>query len=252
MKVLLAAGANPLTANADNTTPLMVAAGVDMWNPGEDGGSTPDSEPEALDAVKMLVELGNDVNAANDRGETALHGAAYRGANTIVQYLVEKGAKIDARSKQGWTPWTIANGVFYSLFFKEQKHTADFLAKLMADARHLDRRDGRRRPHLLRLRAQQPGRSRRRGPPRRATGAGRRAADRDRQAESTGVLTPQGRPGLRVRRLLFRCAQDKGFAALPAVADPRFQRSVRLPGISDHLREVVSAILEGRAVGGDR
>ena len=132
MKVLLAAGANPTTANADNTTPLMVAAGVDMWNPGEDGGSTPDAEPEALEAVKMLVELGNDVNAVNDRGETALHGAAYRGANTIVQYLVEKGATIDARSKQGWTPWTIANGVFYSLFFKEQKHTAEFLGKLMA------------------------------------------------------------------------------------------------------------------------
>jgi len=133
MKVLLAAGANPLTANADNTTPLMVAAGVDMWNPGEDGGSTTDAEPEALEAVKMLVELGNDVNAANDRGETALHGAAYRGANTIVQYLVDKGARLDARSKQGWAPWTIANGVFYSLFFKEQKHTADYLAKLMAD-----------------------------------------------------------------------------------------------------------------------
>ncbi len=60
----------------------MVAAGVDLWNPGEDGGSTTDDEPEALEAVKMLVELGNDVNAANDRGETALHGAAYRGANT--------------------------------------------------------------------------------------------------------------------------------------------------------------------------
>jgi ankyrin repeat protein len=133
MKVLLAAGANPLTANADNTTPLMVAAGVDMWNPGEDGGSTTDAEPEALEAVKMLVELGNDVNAVNDRGETALHGAAYRGANTIVQYLVDKGAKLDVRSKQGWTPWTIANGVFYSLFFKEQKDTATYLAKLMAD-----------------------------------------------------------------------------------------------------------------------
>ena len=133
MKMLLAAGANPLTANADNTTPLMVAAGVDMWNPGEDGGSTTDAEPEALEAVKMLVELGNDVNAANDRGETALHGAAYRGANTIVKYLVEKGATLDARSKQGWTPWTIANGVFYSLFFKEQKDTATYLAKLMTD-----------------------------------------------------------------------------------------------------------------------
>jgi ankyrin repeat protein len=133
MKILLAAGANPLTANADNTTPLMVAAGVDVWNPGEDGGSTTDAEPEALEAVKLLVELGNDVNAANDRGETALHGAAYRGANSIVQYLVDKGARLDARSKQGWTPWTIANGVFYSLFFKEQRDTARLLESLMAE-----------------------------------------------------------------------------------------------------------------------
>ncbi|OFW26086.1 MAG: hypothetical protein A3H97_14060 [Acidobacteria bacterium RIFCSPLOWO2_02_FULL_65_29] len=133
MKIYLAAGANPMTANADKTTALMVAAGVDIWNPGEDGGSAPGFEPEALAAVKMLVELGHDVNAANDRGETALHGAAYRGANSIVEYLVSKGAKLDAKSAQGWTPWTIANGVFYSLFFKEQRNTAALLEKLMAD-----------------------------------------------------------------------------------------------------------------------
>jgi ankyrin repeat protein len=133
MKVLLAAGADPTLPNADQTTPLMVAAGVDLWNPGEDGGTTPESEPEALEAVKMLASLGNDINAVNDRGETALHGAAYRGANVIIQYLVDQGAKLDVRSKQGWTPWTIANGVFYSLFFKEQRATADYLAKLMAD-----------------------------------------------------------------------------------------------------------------------
>jgi hypothetical protein len=133
MKVLLAAGADPLKANADKTTPLMVAAGVDIWNPGEDGGSTAEDEPEALAAVKMLVELGAGVNDANDRGETALHGAAYRGSQSIVKYLVEKGAKLDARSNQGWTPWTIANGVFYTLFFKEQRPTADLLEKLMAE-----------------------------------------------------------------------------------------------------------------------
>ena len=133
MRVLLAAGADPLRPNADQTTPLMVAAGNDLWNPGEDGGTGPDNEPEALEAVKMLVDLGNDVQAVNDRGETALHGAAYRGANSIVKYLVEKDAKLDARSSQGWTPWTIANGVFYSLFFKEQRATAELLAQLMAE-----------------------------------------------------------------------------------------------------------------------
>ena len=133
MKLLLAAGADPLKPNADKTTPLMVAAGVDLWNPGEDGGTLPGDEPEALEAVKMLVELGNDVNATNDRGESALHGAAYRGANTIIEYLVSRGAKLDVRSNQGWTPWTIANGVFYTLFFKEQRATAEYLEKLMAE-----------------------------------------------------------------------------------------------------------------------
>ncbi len=132
MRVLLEAGADPLVPNADLTTPLMVAAGVDMWNPGEDGGATQEDEPEALEAVKLLIELGNDVQAVNDRGETALHGAAYRGAPSIVEYLVEQGAEIDAKSDQGWTPWTIANGVFYSLFYKEQPETADVLAELMA------------------------------------------------------------------------------------------------------------------------
>ncbi len=132
MKIYLAAGANPMTPNLDKTTALMVAAGVDIWNPGEDGGSGQGSEPEALEAVTLLVGLGHDVNAANDRGETALHGAAYRGANSIVDYLVSKGAKIDARSAQGWTPWTVANGVFYSLFFKEQRETATLLENLMA------------------------------------------------------------------------------------------------------------------------
>ena len=80
----------------------------------------------------MLVALGNDVRAVNDRGETALHGAAYRGAPSIVDYLVEQGGALDARSVQGWTPWTIANGVFYSLFYKEQPQTADRLEELMA------------------------------------------------------------------------------------------------------------------------
>ncbi len=133
MRVLLDAGADPMISNADLTTPLMVAAGVDMWNPGEDGGATTEHEPEALEAVKMLVALGNDVRAVNDRGETALHGAAYRGAPTVATYLVEQGAELDVRSKQGWTPWTIANGVFYSLFYKEQPATAAALASLMAD-----------------------------------------------------------------------------------------------------------------------
>ena len=52
---------------------------------------------------------------------------------TLYVLSVEKGARLDAKSTQGWTPWTIANGVFYSLFFKEQRATADLLAQLMAE-----------------------------------------------------------------------------------------------------------------------
>ena len=131
MKVLVAAGADPKTPTADGTTPLMVAAGIAIWNPGEDGGSLPGQEGEVLEAVKMCVELGNDVNATNYLGETALHGVAFRGVNIVAQYLVDQGAKLDARDSRGWTPLAVANGLSYSDFFKQQVHTAKLLRELM-------------------------------------------------------------------------------------------------------------------------
>ena len=68
----------------------------------------------------------------NFRNETALHGAAFRGVNRIVEYLVEHGADLDVRTVEGWSPLAIANGLSYSDFFKAQAHTADLLRKLMA------------------------------------------------------------------------------------------------------------------------
>jgi uncharacterized protein len=131
MKVLVEAGADPKIPAADGTTPLMVAAGIAIWNPGEDGGSLPGQEPEVLAAVKMCVELGNDPNAANALGETALHGAAFRGVNEVVEYLASAGAGLDARDSRGWTPLAIANGLTYTDFFKQQVHTAKLLRGLM-------------------------------------------------------------------------------------------------------------------------
>ena len=119
--------------NVEGTTPLMVAAGVKIWNPGEDGGSLESEEGEVLQAVKLCVELGNDVNAKNSEGETALHGAAYRGVNSIVQYLVDKGARLDVKDIHGLTPLAIATGVNYSDFFHIQQPTADLLSKLMKE-----------------------------------------------------------------------------------------------------------------------
>src|SRR5437867_1602232 len=131
MKVLADAGADARIPSADGTTPLMVAAGLAMWYVGEDAGSLAGQEDEVLEAVKMSVAMGNDVNAANAAGETPMHGAAFRGVNAVVEFLVEKGARLDARDVRGWTPFTVANGISYGDVFKQQPQTAKLLETLM-------------------------------------------------------------------------------------------------------------------------
>jgi ankyrin repeat protein len=108
MRVLLAHGADPNIATAAGTTPLMVAAGVN-WAVGE----TSDEGPAALlEAVKLTRSLGNDVNAVNSMGIAAIHGAANRGANDVIEYLAANGARLDVPDKQGRTPLDWAAGVF--------------------------------------------------------------------------------------------------------------------------------------------
>jgi ankyrin repeat protein len=110
MRLLVELGADPKLPNEDNTTPLMVAAGVGTQNPGEDPGT----EPEVLEAVKIALELGNDLNAVDKNGETAMHGAALKHAPSVVRYLAERGARMDVWNrpdKRGWTPLKIAEGV---------------------------------------------------------------------------------------------------------------------------------------------
>jgi ankyrin repeat protein len=110
MKLLAELGANPRLTNEDGSTPLMVAAGLGTNAPGEDPGT----EPEVLDAVKVALDLGNDLNAVDKNGETAMHGAAYKHVPTVVHYLAAKGARTDVWNRpnsKGWTPLTIAEGV---------------------------------------------------------------------------------------------------------------------------------------------
>jgi ankyrin repeat protein len=107
MRLLLAHGADPYIATNDNTTPLMVAAGIGFLQ----GSTYVWSEREALEALQLCLELGN-IHAVNDAGLTALHGAAFRGWNAGVQTLVDKGAKLDAKDKQGRTPLNWADGVY--------------------------------------------------------------------------------------------------------------------------------------------
>ncbi|HVV46493.1 MAG TPA: ankyrin repeat domain-containing protein, partial [Bryobacteraceae bacterium] len=104
MRLLLDHGADPKLANKDGVTALMVAAGAGYTD------ANRGTEPEALEAVKLCRELGLDVNGVTDKGETAMHGAARRGANTIIQYLADNGGKINAANKQGLTPLDLAMG----------------------------------------------------------------------------------------------------------------------------------------------
>ncbi len=129
MKLLVSLGADPTIPNAENATAIMFAAGLAQYNPLEDDGT----EEESLEAVKFCVSLGLDVNAVDDNGETALHGAAYKGYNSVVQYLVDRGAKLDAKNVLGWTPLTITKGVMYTALYKSQRHTAALLVKLMRE-----------------------------------------------------------------------------------------------------------------------
>ena len=107
IRSLLANGADPTLTTDAGTTPLMVAAGLEMQNPGEDSGTN----ENALEAVTVLVEAGVDVNVVNAAGDTALHGAARRGANAIVHFLVEHGATLDPQNARGLLPVNIADGL---------------------------------------------------------------------------------------------------------------------------------------------
>jgi ankyrin repeat protein len=108
MKLLLKHGADPTIPTFGGTTALMAAAGVNwVFDQTFDEG-----QPALLEAVKLCVELGLDVNAINSMGLTALHGAANRGSDEIIKYLVSLGAKLDVKDKEGRTPLTWAEGVF--------------------------------------------------------------------------------------------------------------------------------------------
>ena len=106
MRILVAGGADPLLATADNTTALMVAAGL-----GKTSDRTDEEAKTALEAVKLAVELGADVNAANGNGQTALQGAARVGLNSLIQFLVDEGAELDAKDNFGQTALSIAAGI---------------------------------------------------------------------------------------------------------------------------------------------
>jgi ankyrin repeat protein len=161
MKLLAEHGADPVTTTKAGITPLMVAAGLDYWEGESPGPFTGVSESERLEAVKLAVALGNDVNAHADfgnypmtgdtaytllyyphniddllelgvgdprwSGSTPLIGAVVSGQPSIVQWLVDRGARVDDKTKLGWTPLLVAEGVFFANAKKEFPQAAEII-----------------------------------------------------------------------------------------------------------------------------
>ena len=168
MRLLLEHGADPNIAAVQNVTPLMAAAGLGFWDAESPAPQNGTPESDTLEAVKICVEHGANVNETTKYGQlkvngdpaelryryvfpaelptdvpsygdmrwdgaTALHGAAVRGVNTVVTYLVEHGAKLDAKTTLGWTPLMIADHVFTANVERSWPETAAYLRDLMKE-----------------------------------------------------------------------------------------------------------------------
>lgn len=150
MRTLVEARANPLVRTATdpkeflkeghgddnqiqgNATPLVVAVGM-----GRQDDLGREEERRALEAAKVLVELGADLNEATATGWTPLHAAAFLGADTLIEFLVQKGANVNVKNGCGQTPLSLAEGTdARGLLQRVTPHpkTAQLLRKLGAGA----------------------------------------------------------------------------------------------------------------------
>jgi ankyrin repeat protein len=166
MRLLVKYGADPKMPTEVGVTPLMAAACLDYYEGETPGPLTGVPEAERLEAVKLAVELGNDLNARTHLGDypmtgtsasmlahypdnfddlanlgvgdprwdgfTALHGAVLCNQPSILQYLVDKGADPTIKSRLGWTPLTLTQGIFMANSKKEFPVAAEILKKAMA------------------------------------------------------------------------------------------------------------------------
>jgi ankyrin repeat protein len=151
MKLLLEAGADPNAATDDGTTALMAAAGLGRasYQPGAMRGAP---SPSAEAAVRLLVEAGANINAVNEAKFSALHAAAFRGLNEVVDYLVQRGASINAQDFRNRTPYRIAQSAQQGFRVQAWPETAALLERLGADTalgvdgRDLERELARQKP----------------------------------------------------------------------------------------------------------
>ena len=133
MRLLLEKGANPSQPTDDHTTPLLAAA---TGQGARFAGGEERPIPEFLEALRICLDKGADINITNDRGDTPMHAAAERGADEMVQFLADHGAKLDVKNKSGRTPLDVAMGIGGVANTGGSVHpgTAELIRKLMARA----------------------------------------------------------------------------------------------------------------------
>ena len=139
IEILLKHGANPNLPNVRGMTPIVAAAGVGSVDADTRGWfTTEDVQERSIASIELLLKAGCDVNAIDpQRGQTLLHGAAFWGWNDVVKYLVDHGAKLDAKDSRGFMPIDSALGKAGGNSRGGQRidvhqDTADLLKKLMA------------------------------------------------------------------------------------------------------------------------
>jgi uncharacterized protein len=111
MQLLLEKGADAKRALKDGSTALTATAGVADAGPTSFGGEIPPKPAELIEAMKLCLDHGADINAVDEKGMTALHQAAGKGTDAIVQFLADRGAKLDLKDKKDRTALDVANGV---------------------------------------------------------------------------------------------------------------------------------------------
>ena len=137
VRALLAGKADPSITTDNGTAPLHVAS----WGGDPNFRDWSEEEKDNLFQVtRLLVELGADVNSAGEHGWTALHGAAYKGVDAAVQFLIDRGARMEVFDEYGQTPLSISLSIitegigaaYYQTPRIYRKETADLLLKLGA------------------------------------------------------------------------------------------------------------------------
>lgn len=139
MRVLKEGGADPQIRGKGGITALMAAAQAACTGSCafQGGNDTNQEDLEiSFEAVRAAVEMGADVNAVNDEGQTAMHRAAFTGADRVVQYLADHGALVDVKDHYGETPWSMAAGISpvirYRGLYGTHESTAELLLQLGA------------------------------------------------------------------------------------------------------------------------